>query len=496
MMPTPLDEIRRAVHGRWMTAPAVEPVTIRQVGIDSRTAGAGDLFIAIRGERFDGHDFLAAAAKAGCAAAIVTAGTDIWPELAAQLPGGVIGVDDTTVALGELAAMHRSRLAGQVIAVTGSVGKTTVKAMIHHILRRRWNGTVAPASFNNHVGVPLTLLAAGAGDDYVVCELGSSAPGEIAALTRIAKPDLAVITAVGPSHLEHLGSIERVAAEKAAILAHLAAGRGAAVVWADSEELTGSLRAYDARLIRFGAADDADLRLADWFGDGLSQRFTVNGRTPVTLNLPGRHHALNALAAIAVAVRLGLEVADAAAALADFEAVAMRTQVQRFGDVTVINDAYNANPMSMAAALEVLVAQTALRRVFVAGDMLELGEQSTQLHTQLGRRIARSSVGLLVAIGSQAEYIARAAAEANRTGLEVIHYPSADEAGRAVNTWLTAGDMVLVKASRAVGAECVVEAIGRAMKSKPAHRTAETATHRQTSGRTSGPKPRTTRPTE
>ena len=459
MRPTPLDEIRQAIHGRWMTVRSAVPVNICRVSIDTRTAGPGDLFIAIQGRRSDGHEFLARAADAGCVAAVVRTGADVDEALARRFGGGLIGVADTTVALGELAALHRRQFSGQVIAVTGSVGKTTVKEMIHHILRRRRKGSAAPKSYNNQIGVPLTLLGAGNTDEYVVCELGSSAPGEIAAMTHIARPDLAVITAVGPSHLERLGSVERVAAEKAAVLGGFGDGRGLGVVWADSEALAHAVRSYDVRLIRFGQADHADLRLTGWTADGLSQRFQVNDHLWVDLPVPGRHNAVNALAALAVAMRLGFNLDEAASAIGDYDGAEMRMQVSRIGTVTLINDAYNANPMSMAAALEVLAAQDGRRRVFVAGDMLELGPGADEHHLDLGRKIAAADIDLLVAVGPLGRRVARGAEEAGGKPPAVRHYRTAAAAAKDVGDWLGRGDVVLVKASRAIGAERIADSI-------------------------------------
>jgi len=461
MRATSLEEIRLAVHGRWLTAPAAVPVNIERVSTDSRAAGAGDLFVAIRGDRFDGHDFLGAAAAAGCSAAVIERDRPVPGELGERYRGGLIGVADTTVALGELAAFHRSRLTAEVIAVTGSVGKTTVKRMIHHILGARLRGQAAPKSFNNAIGVPLTVLSAGSGDDYLVCELGANAPGEIAALTRIAQPTVAVITAVGPSHLAKLGSIARVAIEKASVLGGLRR-RGVAVAWADCQELRNALRAYDARIIRFGESDDAELRLTAREGGGLRQRFQLNGRMWVDLPMPGRHNAVNALAALAVAMRFGIEVEVAAAALSSFEGPEMRMQARRIGPVTLINDAYNANPMSMAAALEVLADLPAERKVFVAGDMLELGDTAEAYHLDLGRRAAKAGVGLLVGVGALGGLIVRGAAEAGVDGIETRLYKTAASAAPRVAAMLAPGDAVLVKASRAVGAERIVRRIAAA----------------------------------
>jgi UDP-N-acetylmuramoyl-tripeptide--D-alanyl-D-alanine ligase len=239
MRATPLGEIHRRVLGRWVATTPKLSVLVARVTIDSRKATPGDLFVAIHGAQFDGHHFLGQAAAAGCTAAIVEAGREIDPAVAGQF-AAVISVPSTLEALARLAEHERDGFGGKVIGVTGSVGKTTVKGMVHHILSAHKKGSAAPKSFNNNIGVPLTLLAASESDDYVVCELGSNAPGEIPALTRIAQPDIAVITAVGESHLERLGSIEGVAAEKAAILALLEKRGGTGIIWADSDVLAGN----------------------------------------------------------------------------------------------------------------------------------------------------------------------------------------------------------------------------------------------------------------
>ena len=205
----------------------------------------------------------------------------------------LIAVDDTIAALGRLGAYHRGRGGARVIAVTGSNGKTTTKRMIQHILAKHLRGTCSPKSFNNNIGVPLTLLGAGEEDDYVVCEVGSNAPGEIAELSAICRPDLAVIVSVGETHLEKLGGIDQVAVEKASMLRHLRPG-GCAIVWADSPPLAYALKPFDCRLVRFGQAQDADLRLTDFQGQGDRVSFRVNGNVEVRLPQPGRHNACNA----------------------------------------------------------------------------------------------------------------------------------------------------------------------------------------------------------
>lgn len=445
-----VEDVRCAVRGRWLSPPGRADVW--RVTTDSRDARQGDLFIALRGERFDGHAFLPAAAEGGCVAAIVNRDAQLPAGAADALAGGIIGVDDTVGALGELAAWYRRQVPARVIAVTGSNGKTTVKEMIHAVLSRRWTGTRSAKSFNNSIGLPLTLLSAGEADDYVVCEIGSNAPGEVSALAAIAAPDVAVITSVAEAHLEGLGSIEKIAAEKASILAELG-DEGTGIVWADSDVLDRAVRQYPARCIRFGLSDAADLRLTAYRPCGRGSRFEVNGRLRVRLPVPGRHNAINALSAIAVARRLGMDQALAVEALAAIAPPAMRTEWIDAGPVTLINDAYNSNPASVLAAAAVLAEATARRRVMVLGDMLELGPRSEQLHRQLGADLAPDGVDLLIGVGPLGRYIARGAAPGP---IATKTFESPAEAAAEIPAVLRDGDVVLIKGSRATGMEVLV----------------------------------------
>jgi len=460
-----VEEVRNAVLGRWLARG--EPVVVGAVTTDTRTARVGDLFFALRGERMDGHAFLRQAAEAGCAAALVAMDAEVSAEIPGAFRGGVIGVPDTTAALGDLAAWHRGQVGTTVVGVTGSNGKTTVKRMIHHILSRRLAGTCSPKSFNNNIGVPLTLLAVRPGDDYVVCELGTNAPGEIAALTAMARPDVAVITSVGPAHLERLGSLERIAAEKASILGRVPPG-GLGVIWADSDILARTVRSYECRRVRFGESEEAELRLTGCTPLGRRQQFEVNGRLTVDLPLPGRHNALNALAALAVAQRFGFEQDDAAAALASFAGEAMRLEWIELPDGTIINDAYNANPASLAAAADVLTGAAGTRKVLLVGDMLELGDQAEALHRQAGADVAGTGVDLLVSVGPLGRYIAQGAAE---NGTASASFRSAEDAADALADLICPGDTVLIKGSRGMAMEALVgpvrAALGGAQDERP-----------------------------
>jgi UDP-N-acetylmuramoyl-tripeptide--D-alanyl-D-alanine ligase len=445
-----IEEIRTIVRGWRLTEG--KDLGAAGVSIDSRTAQAGDVFVAVPGERFDGHDFLADAAAAGCVAAVVERDRPISDDDLSGFPGGAIGVMDTTRALGDLAWRNRQIAGADLVAITGSNGKTTVKEMVHHILSQRLTGRCSPRSYNNHIGVPLTLLGAEPGDDYIVCEVGANAPGEIANLGRIAQPDVAVVTSVSASHLEGFQTVQRVAAEKASLLGALRPG-GMAVVFRDNELLRKSVGAYETRVVWFGESEGSVLRLTGREPQGHSQQVQLNDRLTFTLPLAGKHNAMNALAAIAVAQRFGVQPEESSAALADFEGIAMRLEWIDAGDRQIINDAYNANPASMAAAGDVLSGCTG-RRVLIAGDMLELGADAEELHRQTGRQLAGEGLELIVGVGPLGALIAEAAAQAgNRTEAIADVDQALDRACEIVGP----GDVVLVKGSRGMRMERLVE---------------------------------------
>ena len=457
MIPMTMNEIRRAVQGRWCREGV--DVTVEGVSIDSRTARPGDLFIAIRGKNFDGHDFLDRAAHAGCIAAMVDVdGCQIGlaDESDKRFGAGMITVDDTIKALGTLAVEHRKKaLVTTVIAVTGSNGKTTTKRMIDHILSRRFTGSAGPKSFNNDIGVPLTLLGVMRNDDYVICEIGSNAPGEIRQLSRMTRPNIGVITSIGPTHLEKLGSLQNVAVEKASML-NMLADDALAVVWGDSDELNHAAKAYDGRMVKFGRTEQCQLRLSDYRPVGRGCVFEINGRLRAELSVTGSHNALNAMAAIAAAQRMGIDPAEAAAELADFAGIPMRLEWIQAGSITVINDAYNANPSSLAAAGEVLSSAEASRRVLIAGDMLELGEAAEEFHRQAGVQLGRSGVDLLIGVGALGRYIAMGA---DGGDVETLSFDSVEDLSAEIVDLLEPGDTVLVKGSRSMGMERLVDTI-------------------------------------
>jgi UDP-N-acetylmuramoyl-tripeptide--D-alanyl-D-alanine ligase len=475
--------------GRWLTPPADPGARLAGLGIDSRAVPPGGVFLAVRGEKFDGHDFLAQAAGA---AAVLIVG-DAAKAAAARPAAACLLVPDTLAALRDLACAYREVLARagtRVIAVAGSNGKTTTRNLIHAALSVGLRGTQSPKSFNNHIGVPLTLLGAAPGDDFVVVEVGTNHPGEVEVLTRIVRPDAVVVTNIGHEHMEFFGTLDGVAREESGILRHLWPGDGGlAVVEAQALERFERLGLRPAlpHLVSFGN-DASDLALAgDPVPDGDGQVFTVRGGPRVRLGLPGTHNAVNALAAVAVGRWLGLDDARIGAGLAQARPVAMRLNILHLGTaaepVVVVNDAYNANPDSVAGALATL-RQMALprpggRRVLILGDMRELGSDGPELHRGIGRALSAGDADgsggfhLALFIGKLAGLMAEAAG--TRWPAERIHAWDrwSDDLPRQVAEWLRPGDLVLVKASRGEGLERLLPAIERRFPPVPPARQAD-----------------------
>lgn len=429
--------------------------TFTGVSTDTRTLEPGDLFVALRGERYDGHAFVEQARSAGAAAAMVdTRASDL-----SDLPALV--VEDTRSALGALAADWRGRFPLPVVALTGSSGKTTVKEMLASILR-----SAAPAAadervlatrgnLNNDIGMPLTLLEMRAEHRYAVIEMGMNHAGEIRYLSRIASPDVALITNAGTAHIEHLGSVEAIARAKGEIFEGLKQD-GTAVINADDRyapmwrELAG-----DRRRIEFGLRESAGVTAA-YRGRLLESEIEISapaGIAKTTLRAPGEHNVLNALAAAAAAIALDVPMNAIATGLGRYSGVKGRLQVKRSPHgATVIDDTYNANPESMRAAIAVL-AQAPGSRLLVLGDMGELGERAGTLHAELGAHARAAGIERLLTIGEHCAETARAFGRGAR------HYERMEELVADVESALAADVTVLVKGSRFMGMERVVEAI-------------------------------------
>jgi UDP-N-acetylmuramoyl-tripeptide--D-alanyl-D-alanine ligase len=484
-----VEEVARAVGGRLIVTGAA--ALVRGVSIDSRTLRPGDLFFALPGERCDGHRFLGQAIEAGAAAAVVSL------ERLNGLPSvgpPLIHVQDVLRALGDLAAYHRSRYGVRVIGVTGSVGKTSTKDLIASVLAQKYRVLRSPGNWNNEIGVPLTLFRLGPETEIAVIELGMRGPGQIRRLAQIARPEAGVITNTGVAHLELLGSREAIAAAKGELLEMLPSD-GVGVLNLD-DEFFPYLAQRAPRTLSFGITADADVTgrvLSPWArgrGHGSSPAFPSVPLTPdpspqtpdpalagslaaTDLELwsrhfevppftarvcsPGAHHLSNALAAVAVGLMYGLSPQLIARGLEAAEMSGMRMErVETPAGVVILNDAYNASPDSMMAALDVL-EQCSGRRIAALGDMFELGHASEEAHRQVGERAARARVDVLVTVGDRATGIAEAAVQAGLPATRVIRCADAAEAAQTLRDCLRPGDTLLVKASRGMQLEQIVQ---------------------------------------
>ena len=430
------------------------------VTIDSRKAGPEDLFVAIKGENHDGHDFLADVFSGGTTGVVVA--RKIWHRLAGTVKsgGGVcIGVTDTTTALGALARYHRQRFDLPVAAITGSNGKTATKEMTAAILRQKYEVLATAGNFNNEIGLPLTLFGLSATHGQAVVELGMNHPGEMTRLGNICLPDLGVITNVGHSHLEGLGSLTAVAQAKGELLDTLTTA-GTAVLNADDEQVAALASRVRGDVIFFGTAEAAqvrgeDIRLAK---DGV--RFTLvlpDGRTEIFLPVPARFMVANALAAAAVAFARGLSGTVIASGLASFVPVKGRLNIRTSpGGIFIIDDTYNANPPSMAAAIETLVSvSSGKRKMACLGDMGELGNHAGRLHETVGQKAGKAGLDRLLVCGQFADHVVRGAV-AGGMATEKIFVGTHEEIAAKLDITLAVGDWLLVKGSRFTRMENIV----------------------------------------
>jgi UDP-N-acetylmuramoyl-tripeptide--D-alanyl-D-alanine ligase len=421
----------------------------RRVVIDSREVVAGDLFVGLAGSRVDGGDYAAAALTAGAWGVIVTP-VHARTLVQASGLGAVLAHPDPLAALGRLAGAWRTELGARVVGITGSTGKTSTKDILAALLRNRLHTVSSSANLNTEIGLPLTILGAPSGTKVLVLEMAMRGPGQIAELAAIARPDVGVIVNVGPVHLQQLGSIENVAAAKAELLAALSTGATAVIPAA--EPLLEPYRRSDLNVVTFGPS--GDVTLADVHADGEVLIATPTQRIALRPSFSQRHNLENLLAATAAALALGVvpegELDVAFSALRG-ERVALA------GEVLVINDCYNANPMSMRAALDDLAATALGRRVAVLGDMLELGDGELALHREIGEYAAAQDVALMITVGPRAAAMRDGAAA--DAAVEVHAAEDAVVAARLLLTLLRDGDTVLVKASRGMHLEVVADAL-------------------------------------
>ncbi|HEX3357190.1 MAG TPA: UDP-N-acetylmuramoyl-tripeptide--D-alanyl-D-alanine ligase [Tepidisphaeraceae bacterium] len=455
MKPLSIQDIKRAISGRSLSViPEVTPF-VKSICTDTRRIEPGCLFIAIKGDKFDAHEFLADAAKSGAIAALVEK-----PPATPIANFHLIGVLSTRRAMGKLAMHVRKQMRAKVIAVAGSNGKTSTKHLIDAALSAKLKGSISPKSFNNDIGVPLAIFPADPSQDYLVLEIGTNHFGEIKNLSDIALPDIAVITNCGAEHLEFLRDLNGVRRENAEIVSGMTA-KGTLIVNGDDPDLLKEIESFPGQKITFGLNETNDLFASNIECDQTGVRFSLNkSRRRVFVPMLGKHNACNALAALAVARRMGVNEEQAIESLATAHGPEMRMQLQSIGPITLINDAYNANPSSMRAALQTLAAlQSPGRHIAILGDMLELGSTSDRYHREMGQVAAQCKLDLLVCVGHQAALIAEEAGTAGLPNDRILRFNDSTEATRGVPVRLKDGDLILLKGSRSMRLEAIDEAI-------------------------------------
>lgn len=443
--------------------------SVRQISLDSRSIRSGDLFLAIKGERFDGGDFVGAALSRGAAGAIVDDSYDVEPLAIKPNPKRlapfILGVRDPLFAYQQLATHHRSRFDIPVVAVTGSNGKTTTKEMVASVMAHRWRVLKTEGNLNNRIGVPQTLFRLNGRHEGAVIEMGVDHVGQTTRLCEIVRPTIGVITNIGPDHLEFFGSMEGSAQSKAELL-DLLPSDGTAVLNADDPYYDYLAARARCRVVSFGFSSKADVRATDVKSDGRNGtifRLLLPGKvrhTIVRIHVQGDHNVINALAAAAVGAVLGLPGAVIAQGLSRFRPAAMRSQVFVSHGVTVINDCYNANPASMKAAVQLLAQRGAGRKkIAVLGDMLELGLNAVPLHEEVGMFVSQQGIDQLVACGTLGRSLAEGAERAGLDRRNIVLAPDAAVAATAVKAIAKPGAVVLVKASRGMKLEQVAQAL-------------------------------------
>jgi UDP-N-acetylmuramoyl-tripeptide--D-alanyl-D-alanine ligase len=424
--------------------------------IDSRTVGAGELFFAVRGERLDGHDFLEGALKRGAVAAVVSRAR------VASLPDAVLAApllitEDPLIALQALAAHVRRRWGKRVVAITGSAGKTTTKEAVAAALGAKLNVLKSRGNLNNGFGMPLQLLRLEPEHDIAVVEMGMNHAGEIATLARIGAPDWGVVTNVGMAHIENFADGQAgIARAKFELVAALPAS-GVAFLNCSDPYVSQFGRDFPGRVVYFGDGPCADPQVVESREDaeGLHIKFRAGERDGLlTLELLGTHNASNAMAGLAVALEAGVDLDAAVVALASLTAGDKRGQVIELDGATILNDSYNSNPEALRSMIRTLAARPALRRILVAGEMLELGEYASAMHAACGLTAAEAGLELVVGVQGNAVHLAAASCAG---GVASLFLPTAEAAGRWLRQSMRPGDVVLVKGSRGVHLERAIE---------------------------------------
>jgi UDP-N-acetylmuramoyl-tripeptide--D-alanyl-D-alanine ligase len=466
-----VEELREVISTKVLAGerPGWMKQSIRRINPDSRSIRHGDLFVAMTGDRFDGHNFVGTALSHGAVGAIVKdsynpVSSGVKP-VQKRTPPFILGVRDPLFAYQQLATHHRSRFDIPVVAVTGSNGKTTTKEMVASVMAHRWKVLKTEGNLNNRIGVPQTLFRLNGRHEGAVIEMGVDRVGQTTRLCEIARPTIGIITNIGPDHLEFFGSMEGSAQSKAELLDLLPAA-GTAVLNADDPYYDYLASRATCSVVSFGFSSKADVRATDMKSDGRNGtifRLLLPGKvrhTIVRIHVQGAHNVTNALAAAAVGAVLGLPGGVIAQGLSCFRPAAMRSQVFVSQGVTVINDCYNANPASMKAAVQLLAERGAGRNtIAVLGDMLELGAGAVPMHKEVGAFVAQQGIDQLVACGVLGRSLAEGAEQAGLDRTRIVLAHDASTAAAAVKAIVKPGDVVLVKASRGMKLEQVAQAL-------------------------------------
>lgn len=437
-----------------MDAETMERLLEGRISTDTRLLEKGDTFFALIGKKFDAHDFIGEALEKGVARFVVSDPSKIKPEWRSRAEFTL--VPDTLAAYGELARRYRDRFKIPAVAVTGSTGKTTVKELLAHLLSAKFNTLKNRGTENNLVGVPKTLFQLDRKTQVAVLEMGTNAPGEIEALSSFIRPQAAILTRIGYSHLEGLKSLEGVREEKLKVLKHL--DRGGLLVVNGEDPMLAEVKSGVHRVVRAGFDRSRCEVSAERLSAGPEGTVFYWKGLRMETQMVGRHNALNGLLALHTASALGVEDALLQKALASFKPVPGRLTLKKMGEMTFLDDSYNSNPTSFAAAVDTLEEfRLKGHKGVVCGDMLELGAQSEAFHREMGRKLAHSGVYFVVACGRQSEALVREAVKEGFPPERIVHVEDSVQAGRACQRLASAGDLVLLKGSRGMQMEKVFE---------------------------------------
>jgi len=449
-----VSDILKATGGKLIQGNS--ELLINGISTDTRSIKQGEIFFALEGENYDGHKFVEQAIHNGAAGAVISSGK----KAAYSFHNGfkkcaLLEVADTLTALGELAKFYRNSLPASFIAVTGSNGKTTTKDMAYHVLRNFKSVSRSRKSFNNFIGVPLTIFETETAHDFCIVEMGTNAPGEIKRLSEIIFPDFAILTNISHAHLEGLENIEGVASAKSEFIENMAED-GTLITNADDDWCNQITNRFNGKVISFGFDQSADIKASNVKRNDSGFVFTVNDSFTVNLPVFGRHNIYNALAVIAMCDAIGVGIEVICDKFMDFKLPPMRMERQIFGDIVVINDGYNSNPSSMSSALdEFSQLMTSGRKVLICGDMLELGNYAERLHKEVGAKVADANIDVLWTVGPLSRFVAEEAIANGMPRENILSCETSEEMCSFVASQLKKDDTVLIKGSRRVKLESV-----------------------------------------